>query len=86
MFVWDKYEKIKEEKDNYKTKIKSFLSKKDYIIKQIPFSNEKEKLKILEFIEIMKNEIKIYDIFEDTSYIYISIDSDNYSSKKFDKE
>ena len=33
MYVWNKYEKLKEEKNIYNTKIKSFLSKKDYIIK-----------------------------------------------------
>ena len=85
MYVWNKYEKLKEEKNIYNTKIKSFLSKKNYIIKQIPFSSEKENKKVLGFIETMKNEIKIYDIIEDISYIYIAIDSDNESSIKFDK-
>lgn len=82
MYIWDKYIKIKEENDKY-DKIKSFLAKKEYIIKEIPFLNYREKIKILDIIEKMKYEIQIYDIIEESFCIYIVIDSDNESSEKF---
>lgn len=86
MSIWNKYSKIKIIETNFSPRINSFIAKKDFIIKKIKFINEEEKMKILGFIESMKNRINIFDIYEDFDFIHIAIDLDNDDSRTFDME
>lgn len=84
MVVWEKYNKL-EEYDNKTTEdFKTYHVQKEYIIKELPYQNDDDKLFILGKIEIMKNELEIYDIIEEESCIYVVIDYENEKVNKFD--
>ena len=84
MSVWDKYTKV-EKSNNSQSNISTFKAKKDFLIKEINFQNEEEKLTKLGAIEQIKNEIKIHDVIVEDNYIYVALDYDDKSSEKFDK-
>ena len=86
MSIWNKYSKIKGIETKISPRIDSYIAKKNFIIKKINFINEEEKMKILGFIESMKNRINIYDIYEEFFSIHIAIDLDNDDSRTFDVE
>ena len=69
--IWNKYQLIKEIDIN--TKIKTYLTRIEPIIKEINIKNENEYYIIKERIERIKEIIKIYDIIEEKDRIYIVI-------------
>ena len=84
MSVWDIYTKL-EKSNNSQSNICTFKAKKDFLIKEINYQNEEEKLTKLGAIEQIKNEIKIQDVIVDIHHIYVALDYDDKSSEKFDK-
>lgn len=84
MSIWDKFIKLEEQKEN-QSKIKTYKARKEFLIKEISFQDEEEKLSKYGDIEEIKNHIKIYDLIEDENCIYIVIDSDSKSSVKIDE-
>ena len=65
MAVWEKYNKLEECDNKNNDNFKTYLVQKNYYMKEIPFKDDEDKLSVLGKIEIMKNEIKIYDIIEE---------------------
>ena len=84
MSVWDKYTKL-EKSNNNQSNINTYKAKKDFLIKEVEFKNEEEKLINLGAIEQIKNEIRVYETILDINYIYVAIDSDEKSSEKFEQ-
>ena len=84
MTVWEKYNKLEECDNKNNDNFKTYLVQKNYYMKEIPFKDDEDKLSVLGKIEIMKNEIKIYDIIEEQSSIYIVIDYEKDQINKFD--
>ena len=84
MTVWEKYNKLEECDNENNDNFKTYLVQKNYYMKEIPFKDDEDKLSVLGKIEIMKNEIKIYDIIEEQSSIYIVIDYEKDQINKFD--
>ena len=71
--IWNKYKIIKEIDNN--SKIKTYLTRIEPIIKEISYKNKNEYIVIKERIEGIKNKIKIYDIIEEGEKIYIVVDN-----------
>ena len=83
MAIWEKYNKLEECNDQNNETFKTYRVRKDYFIKEIPFKTDEDKLSILGKIDIIKNEIKIYDIIEEQFYIYVVIGCENDQLNKF---
>ena len=66
-------------------KIKGYRAKKEFWIKEIHFEDEKDKISKLSNLEKLKNNITIYEIIEREKVLYISIDYNKKSAKKFNK-
>ena len=68
------------------SEIKTYKAKREFIIKEIYFPNEDEKISKIQAIKNFTNEnnIKIYDIIEKENSIFIVIDSDEEKSILFD--
>ena len=82
MSVWDDYTKIGEEKNS---KIKAYKARKVFLVKEINFQNEEEKISMLVALKFMKNEVNIYNIYEDYNKFNVIIDEDMQMSEKFDE-
>jgi len=83
MTVWEKYNKLEECDNQNNDNFKTYLVQKKYYMKEIPFKTEEDKITVIGKIEIMKNEIKIYDIIEEQSSIYVVIDYEKEQINKF---
>ena len=83
MAVWEKYNKLEECNEQDNDNFKTYRVQRDYFIKEIPFQTDEDKLSILGKIDIIKNEIKIYDIIEEQFCIYVVIGCENDQINKF---
>ena len=81
--IWNKYKIIKEIDNN--SKIKTYLTRIEPIIKEISYKNKNEYIVIKEKIEGIKNKIKIYDIIEEGEKIYIVVDNNLEVISEIDK-
>ena len=83
--IWDKYTKIKEINLNNNI-IKTYLSNKEFIIKEIHPKDWKDYNKFLHFLEYIEisEEIKFYDIIEEKEKIFVVIDNNERTQIKFD--
>ena len=84
MNIWEKFKKLEEYENQNNDKFKTFRVQKEYYLKQLPYQTDEEKFSILGKIEIMKNEIKIYDIIEEEFCVYVLIECENEQLNKFD--
>ena len=82
--VWKKYEKLKEI-GNENSNIKRYLAIIEPIIKEIKPKNKDDYILIIQKIEEIRQEMKIYDIIEENEVIYIVIENNKEINKKFDK-
>ena len=71
--VWEKYVKIKEI-GNENSNIKTYLARIEPIIKEIKPKNKNDYILIIQKIEEIRQEIKIYDVIEENEAIYIVIE------------
>ena len=78
----NKYKILKEL--NSKPNIKTYLTRVEPIIKEIIPKNKEEASLIKENLEIIKNEIKIYETIEENDKFYIVIDNNDEIISKFD--
>ena len=82
--IWKKYKKIQEINNNLK--IKTYLTIIKPIVKEIIYKDLNEYCLIKERLEIIKENIKIYDIIEEgTDRLFIVIDNNEETMNKFDK-
>ena len=81
----EKYSTIKELKTNSNPRIKTYTAKRTFIMKKIHFVDENEKRQMIGFIEYMKNIIKIFDVYEEFSFINVILDSNDKDSRIFDE-
>ena len=84
MSFWNHYTELEKKKEK-ENKFETYLAKRNFIVKKIPFSNDEEKGIKLGIIELIKTEMRIYDIYEDESDIFVVLDSDEKTSKLFDE-
>jgi len=84
--IWDKYTKIKEIKLNNNSLIKTYLSNKEFIIKEIHPKDWEDYNKFLDFLEYIEisEEIKFYDLIEEKEKIFVVIDNNEKTQAKFD--
>ena len=82
----EKYIEIEEENNYKNNEIKTYIAKREFIIKEIFIINEEEKISKINSIKNItnNNDIKIYDIIEKDHSIFIVIDSDKEKSIIFD--
>ena len=83
MAIWNKYKIIKQINSN--SKIKTFLTRIEPIVKEIIFKNKEEYYIIIERIEKLKEEVNIYEIIEENEKLYIVIDNNEEILSKIDK-
>ena len=81
--IWKKYTIL--EKINSNSNIKTYLSKKGLIIKEIIPNNLIAYCLIKNKFERLKNKVKIYDIIEENNKIYIVIDNNKEIISKIDE-
>ena len=79
----NKYKILKEL--NSKENIKTYLTRVEPIVKEITPKNKEEASLIRENLEIIKNEIKIYEEIEENGKFYIVIDNNDEIISRFDK-
>jgi len=81
--IWNKYKMIKEINSN--SNIKTYLTRIEPIIKEIIPKNKDDSFRIYERLEILKEELNIYEIMEENERIYIVIDNNDELLLKIDK-
>ena len=81
--IWNKYKIIEEKESN--CNIKTYLTRIEPIVKEITPKDKDDYDLIIECINKLKKENKIYDIIEENEKIYIVIDNDEEMISKIDK-
>ena len=76
---------ITKEISNNNSKIKTYLTKIEPVIKEIIYKDENEYYIVRERIERIKEKIKIYDILEEKERIYIVIENNKEKILEIDK-
>ena len=79
--IWNKY-KIKKELA-VDQNIKTYLATFEPIIKEIT-TNGNNKSEIFEFFENLKDELKIYEIFEENDKLYLVVEQDEKANNRLD--
>ena len=81
--IWNKYTKLK--KINSNLNMKTYLARKEFIVKEISPKDKDNYDMIYEYFNNLKNELNIHDIIEEDEKIYIVMDNNEETKDKFDK-
>ena len=80
--VWNKYKKEKELSSTHH--IKTFLASFQPIIKEIIPKDKESLFSIYEYFDNMKEELKIYEIYDEEGKIYLVVGNDEDTNKRID--